>query len=306
VLASSVAQQDVQFGRSWGTRAYLSHANGFLGQEGFTGGDLNRSVERTIPYHAALYWRFLYEQCGGVKGDTPNPGAGMQIIRRTLSVLYSGQIVVTSTSANLVGNLPAVMDEALSGPEAAACPFRTYEESLRHFARAIYSLRLEGGRCPAAGTFAACVFYDPEGLLNTPPAATAVYTGTMTALTAADQPFPAGIESSYGIDLVEISVDPSVQGAPMTVEFRADPGSDAVFEVEVLRLVDPGEGSRPRRVSGKDLAPHRLARLAPDGPLVHTVEAGGEPFNKLGLIITRLDSAEDVDPVGAYTVVLRP
>jgi hypothetical protein len=90
------------------------------------------------PHHAALYWRFLYERCGGMKAGLEDPAAGMGIIRRALNVLYSKEIVDIHTSSDLVSELPAVMDQALAG---SACPFETYEESLAAFTQAVYDLR---------------------------------------------------------------------------------------------------------------------------------------------------------------------
>ena len=91
-------------------------------------------------HHASLYWRFLYEQCGGMKEGVEDPTAGMRIIKRTLNVLYSKEIIDIDSSSNLNTAVPAVMDKALEG---SGCPFKTYEDSLEAFVIAMDTLRSE-------------------------------------------------------------------------------------------------------------------------------------------------------------------
>ncbi|MGD9047226.1 MAG: hypothetical protein PVF77_04185, partial [Anaerolineae bacterium] len=111
VLAESVAQRDTHFTQTSGPRTYLSHANGFIGRTNYHG-ELNSSYAKMTPYRAAIYWRFLYEQCGGMVNGTEDPRAGMRIIRRSLEVLYSGTQVDIRGSSDLVRYLPTVIDQA--------------------------------------------------------------------------------------------------------------------------------------------------------------------------------------------------
>jgi hypothetical protein len=54
-------------------------------------------------------------------------------------------------------------------------------------------------------------------------------------------------------------------------------------------------------------APQTEKRTGPDGQPVYVVpEIDTAEYNRLGLIITRVDASESSDPVGAYTLVLRP
>ena len=91
-----------------------------------------------------------------------------------------------------------------------------------------------------------------------------------------------------------------------TIEIDRGPGSKAIFEAEIVQLMDRGDGLRPKPVLGAGASPVSLSRAAPEGPLAGTVKAAGAPFNKLGLIITRVDAGEKLDPVGAYTITIRP
>lgn len=133
VLAASIGQPQAQLTQSLRARNYMFYANSFVQRGGGRFPELNTSYRDMDPYKAAIYWRFLYEQCGG-----------MQVIRRTLTVLYSGDVVDIGSSTDLVGGLPEIMDRALA---SSSCPFQTHSESLIAFARAIYGLQLEGGRC---------------------------------------------------------------------------------------------------------------------------------------------------------------
>ncbi len=284
VLASAVGQPEVELDRTWGSRGYLSHVAGFLGREGVVGGDLNESYETLNPYRASVYWRFLYEQCGGVRDGVEDPSTGMQVIRRVLETLYAGEGVDILSSADLVTAMPQVMDRALDG---SACPFQTYEDSLVAFAGAVYALRLGGG------------FHDPNGLYPVPPSDTLAYAGGEVTYAAAEQDDPAGIPSSFGIDLIEVMLDPRVQGHSLTVELRGAPGAAAQFRVQLWTL-DAGDGSSPALVG----EPVRL-EVAEDGAhLVRALPAGGSTYDRLGLAIVRVDSGEAADPAGAYTLVL--
>jgi hypothetical protein len=297
VLASSVGQPDVQFSQTWGSRAYLTNARGFVGRERISKGDLNVSYQRMNAYHAAAYWRFLYEQCGGLAGGLEDPASGMEVIRRALVTLYSGEIVDTGSSTDLVKSMPAIMDRTLEG---VSCRFRTYEESLLAFARAIYALRLEGGRCAGPGTPTGCGFYDPENLYHKPAVSTIIYSGEEIVYSAADQPYPTGIPNSFGIDLVDVELDATANGELLAIEVYGAPGSDAVFNVELWKLAD-----QPR--AAQIAVPETMKRTGLDGQPVYIIPAiDTAEYNSLGLIITRTDAQESLDSEGAYTVVLHP
>jgi hypothetical protein len=171
-----VAQSEIQFAVSSAHRAYISNANGFLGSE-MIPGDIGKDFSEINPTHAALYWRFLYEQCGGMSAGEENPNAGMRIIRRALISLYqitegpalSKEKKEASADATLQDWLPQIMDLAL---KESACPFKTYANSLAAFAQAVDSLRFEKGRCLSPGLPEGCSLYDPNALYNHPPADT--------------------------------------------------------------------------------------------------------------------------------------
>ena len=268
--------------------------NRFLGN-GSLPGDLNASYGRMDPYRTAIYWRFLYEQCGGMANGVKDPAAGMQVIRQALTVLYSGEVVDIASSTDLVGALPGIMDRALEG---SACPFQTHKESLLAFARAIYALRLEGGRCTRPGSPAGCGLYDLNHLYVDPPLNIVNYAG-------AEQAYSGAIKSSFGVDFVDVVLDPTATGQPLTLEFYPAPGAGAEFNVHLWQLADSGEGARPQRVPGQAV-PEVLTGTNADGHLAYVIPAiNTTAYNRLGLIITRVDANEGSDPVGAYTIVLR-
>ena len=303
VLASSAGQPAVQFVQTSGPRDYVSSANSFVAGGALLEGDLNKSYERMSPYHAAIYWRFLYEQCGGMEGGIEDPAAGMQVISRTLMALYSGDIVDIRSSTDLIGAVPEIMDQALEG---SACPFRTHDESLIAFARAIYALRLEGGRCTEPGGPTGCGSYDPYGLYDEPPVGTITYTGATITYSEAAQPYPAGISSSFGMDFVDVILDPVADGQPLTIEFYSAKGADAEFNVQLWQLIDPGGGARPQRVPTHTTTAEVLTGTNADGHLSYVIPAiDTSAYNRLGLIITRPDAHESSDPVGEYTIILR-
>ena len=304
-LIPSVAQAEVQYSQSGAPRAYLAKAAKFVGGRGFSG-DLNNSYAEMTPYRAAIYWRFLYEQCAGMSGDYEDPGAGLRLVRRSLEVLYSKEIVDINSSTNLVDKLPVIMDRVLSSPEAASCPFATYDESLLHFARAIYALQLDGGRCSTPGVPNGCGFYDPNNLYTNPYVSTLSFSGQEIIFGAEDQSFPSGIRSSFGMDFVDIILDSELQGKPLTIEILANPTGETKFNIQLWKLIDPDNSSRPGS-SPRIASPVEIIDGEPSaGIYLYTIpEIDTEKYNRLGLIITRLDSNENLDPNGIYTIVLR-
>jgi hypothetical protein len=296
VLASSIGQPAVQFAPTSAQRAFMTHARNFVRGDGAVG-DLNRSYGRMSPYRAAIYWRFLYERCGGMKDGVEDSGAGMEVIRRALTELYSGKAIDISSSTDLVGTVPEIMDRVLEG---SSCLFKTYEDSLVAFARAIHGLQLDDGRCIKPGTPAGCGLYDPHYMYYGPSLNTITFAG-------ADQEYQDGIRSSFGMDFVEVILDPAAKGQPLVLEFFGAPGADAEFDVQLWKLLDPGGGARPQRIPAPTIAPESLTRVNANGRPFYVVPAiDTSVYNRLGLIIMRLDAKESSDPIGEYTIVLHP
>jgi hypothetical protein len=84
------------------------------------------------------------------------------------------------------------------------------------------------------------------------------------------------------------------------VEFHAVGKAAAEFEVQVWKLTDSEQRGRPQLVAVLEtpLQEIRGTRLY-NIPAVDTSE-----YDRLALIIVRVDANERVDPIGEYTVVL--
>jgi hypothetical protein len=268
-------------------------------------------AERAHKYDAALYWRFIYEQY-----------RDMEIIRVSLEEMayqYTPDIVTAVGDA---------MDSAFARVDG---PFRTFEESLVAFARANYALanyalRLESGRCAVVDP-AECagLYYDPQYVYATPPLEAQLdydgigltergFTRTSSGMefaglsdpnTVRGEPDAVGalayndaIPASYGMDFIEVHLDPALYGQPLTVRFQGT-GAVARFNVQVWKLA-PGPW-KPRAVIEQ---PAVMAQTA-DGSQVYTIPSlDTETYDRLALIITRLDSGETADPLGTYHVTV--
>jgi hypothetical protein len=226
----------------------------------------------------------------------------MDIIRRTLTALYAMDVVEIGSSTDLVGKMPDIIDQALEG---AACPFKTHRESLIAFARAIYALRLNGGRCTEPGRPAGCGFYDPHDLYPDPPVSEITYTGARKTFSFSSHPYEAGIKSSFGMDFIEVKLDPAADGQALTLEFYGAPGADAEFNVQLWKLMDPGGDKRRQRIPTQLAVTDILSATSPEGHRIYVIPAiDTTEYNTVGLIITRLDAKEHLDPSGEYTIVL--
>jgi hypothetical protein len=257
-----------------GDSAFSSAANRFLA------GDLNTSyhaleTDRGNKYDAALYWRFLYGQF-----------KDMGVIRASLEemTLYY--------DPDDVAAMKKVLDAAFIRFDG---PFQSFEESLVAFARANYALRLENGRCVET-SFLECAggYYDPKWVYVDPPLEVALhYYGALEA-------YRGAIPSSYGMDFVELALGRPAHGKPLRIRFE---GESAVsrFSVQVWKL---RSGLRaPRAIT---LKPETVAR-EPDGGQVYVIPSVDTmAYDRLALIITRLDPDETDDPIGGYTITVNP
>jgi hypothetical protein len=284
VLASLVGQPAVQMTASSMPRSYLKRANAFIGSDGVFPGGLNMSYTK-MPYQTALYWRYLYEQCGGIHGGEEDPATGMQIIRHVLETLYSGQIVDINSSTAVIPEFSQILDVALY--KTANCPFHSYEESLVYFTRAIFQLRRAEGRCPATETKLDCGFFDPNKLYDTPVEEShSIVMGGKTNINGS-------IRSSFGVDLVKLSADPNLDGKTIKILFRSASEPDYNYNIELWAHQEHQTGDNQPLVS---------KQTQPGVPAMELDKLDLENFQTLDLVITRLDSKEDVYQPGQYTI----
>jgi hypothetical protein len=229
--------------------------------------------DATHRYDVALYWRFLYEQYRGIG-----------IFRAALEEM------ARQWDPDVVSSMDRAMDAAFARQPG---PFPTYEASLNAFAQANYALRLENGRCAAQELHGCEGLYLDPGSIYVEPSLDKIldYSGSPTV-------YDGIIPSSYGMDFVDIRLDPTFQGQPLIVEIQSD-GANARFSVQVWRLA-PG-ATKHRAVT---VGPDVISRT-PDGSFLHTIpQVDTSTYDRLALIITRVDAQEESDPVGAYTIIL--
>jgi hypothetical protein len=253
--------------------AYTSGANRFLSQHLNTSySDLE--TDRDNKYDAAPYWRFLYEQY-----------QDMAIIRAALTE------IAYHHDSDIVSSMDRAMDAAFTDVEG---PFASYEDSLIAFSRANYGLRLGNGRCEVAEV-SGCdgFYYDPNARYVDPPLAAEL------DFDGAELTYNGAIPSSYGMDFVEVRLDPKSRQNPIKVQIESKSAVDR-FAVQVWQL---GYGN-PRLLA---LTPQPV--IVPqnrDGAYVYRVSAvETQTYAWLGLIITRLDAGEALDPLGEYSITVK-
>jgi hypothetical protein len=75
----------------------------------------------------------------------------------------------------------------------------------------------------------------------------------------------------------------------------------------IWKLIDSGISGGSQKRLYPVAAPEQLTEQTSDDKLLYEIpEIDTGVANSLGLIITRLDSEEASDPVGAYTIALQP
>ena len=252
--------------------AYTSVANRFLALR------LNASyrdleADEGNKYDLAPYWRFLYEHFGG-----------MGVIRASLEEM------AVHFGPDIVGSMESGMNRAF---ERLGGPFHTFEESLIGFARANYALRLQDGRCAATDP-GACggLYYDPDnGYADPPLEAKLFYAGSPLI-------YDGSIPASFGMDFVEVSLNPVVHNQPVVITFRGA-GAAAQFNVQIWRL-GPG-GAKPRAVAQY---PEIVPQNQGDAHVYVISQLDTMTCDRLAMIITRVDADETIDPAGNYHITL--
>jgi hypothetical protein len=294
VLASAVGQPNVEFGPAKSPRDYVTRVKAFLGEDGLIGGGLNESYTE-IPYHTAIYWRFLYEHCGGLVHGSEDPATGMQVIRHVLETLYQGKIVDISSSSDAASALPRIVDVALQ--ETPSCEFRTYEESLLRFSEAVFLLRMQNGRCMDEMENRDCGFFDPHHLYPSPNAE--IYSVPANSIKL----IQGSVPSSYGIDLMEFNLDDGLNRKLHRILIETSSGLQDEFCMEVWQiktLKSPSESGRTSIPIGGSRSICTQAGYA----ALEIDPANRDEISGIGIVITRLDTHEHLDP-GEYSLQIR-
>jgi hypothetical protein len=273
-VASSVQYPELELSKAHliaGSSEYGNAAQRFLALR-LEASYADLEAEQSELYDAALYWRFLYDQFGD-----------MRIIRVALEEMACRPV------ADIPASLSEVMDAALARLDG---PIETFEESMVAFARANYALRLEDGRRTTANPSThGQRYYDPHSMYPAPsPEAELHYSGP--ALT-----YDGSVPASYGSDLIEIALAPGMQGQPMTVAFRSE---GARFSVQAWKLRDGG------KQNARALTPHPETMTGDCSIACRYAipRLNAAQYDRLALIVVRLDAHEKADSRGAYRLIV--
>ena len=112
------------------------------------------------------------------------------------------------------------------------------------------------------------------------------------------QIFEGAIPVSYGMDFLEVRLDPGLRGRSLRLEFLGA-GEISQFGVQVWQI-GPGV-MKPRAITAR---PEVVAQT-PDGTHVYVLaRVDTMVFDRLAVIIVRLDPDEMGNPEGTYGMVL--
>jgi hypothetical protein len=302
VLATAVGLPEVQFAPNPGSPVYFLEANGYLAGGGNVKRDLVRSYQEMDPYNAAIYWRFMYEHCGGMSPGSENARLGMQVIHNALSVLYSKGIVDIQTSGDLVEHLPEIMDAAIEG--TPTCPFTDYRDSLLAFAITVYGLQFDAGRCTEPGLPHGCQLYDPQHSYLYFGIPEYTYKGEQLILDSSWQQNLAGIPSSYGMEFMEINLADHIPDRLLRIGLDNPENPEIELALRVVPLErQPGTGNMIPSF-GTRIVSQSLSNKQVSGVIYTIQNEELQRFSQLGLIITRLDHREANNPAGNYIITI--
>jgi hypothetical protein len=286
-VAASVQYPEIELAKHRANPRYNEYgraANRFL-TEHLNGSYRELEADTVNRYDAVLYWRFLYEQFGG-----------MAVIRNALEEMGRQPRMGNSQGSGIVGGMAAALDRAFARLDG---PFQSFEESLIAFARTNYALRLENGRCIEID-LASCGgrYQDPNEVYAEPALEAVLDYGGVSAADGSGITYEGSISSSYGMDFVDVRLDPTLKGQPLTIKVHGM-GDTARFNVQIWQL-GPGV-VKPRAITPQ-------AESVPqneDSVHVYLIpKLDTTTVNRLALIITRLDANETADSVGSYQVTL--
>jgi hypothetical protein len=109
------------------------------------------------------------------------------------------------------------------------------------------------------------------------------------------------IATSYGIDLIELQLDPSTEGKTLQLTFKDISDPEDEFNVELWKNKTLENTSGPEAYSDQTSEPR--SRRTENGFLALEIgDISMDDFNNLGLIITRMDPHENVEASGSYLI----
>ncbi len=108
------------------------------------------------------------------------------------------------------------------------------------------------------------------------------------------------------MDFVDIILDSELHGKPLTIKIFGDPNKDAKFNIQLWKLSDPDDRTRPESSPIITSPIEIIDGETSTGIYNYSIPSiDTEDYNRLGLIITRLDNNENLDPNGIYTIVVK-
>jgi hypothetical protein len=146
--------------------------------------------------------------------------------------------------------------------------------------------------------------FDPNHLYTRPPVYKILYDGEKIDYTPAESQQAAGIPSSFGIDFVELVLSPELNGQPLTLEFYGTSGSAAKFDLQILLLKDIQNNGKSRPITPQTTSIGEAVSSNNNGSWAYTLPTiDTNVYDRIGLIITRLDNQESLDPLGEYHLI---
>jgi hypothetical protein len=292
VVAESVYNPQLGFAHGTAEGPYFSRAKKFIAGGQNTSGSLNSSYSSISPYEAAIYWRFLYEQCGGLVDGEENSSAGMEVIFKTLEELYADEGLLNIQPEEMPASLAVLMDRVFS--KLDTCPFADFRSSLAAFHRAVYGIRVKQAALsdePQGYTG----FYDPQDLLP-PPDVAEVLADNGSRI------YEEWIGGGYGVDFIEVQTSDRTKENGFRIEVTNTEAGSAVFTVQVWLI------------AGQDheISPPSMSRLVELGEIRAGERVSAEISSSEGsemiaaVLVSRVDGQESANLSGSYRMVVTP
>lgn len=110
---------------------------------------------------------------------------------------------------------------------------------------------------------------------------------------------------NLGIRFIEIEIGQSKEGEPFHLELVNEHNSNVLFNLQILKLKKQGNRSEPKIISAQTINPNHAGISRSHRKIEFSIpEITLDKYNRLGIIITRIDYHDYSNEAGGFTILI--